>query len=327
MSKPYLLEALGLSKHYSVERGWMRSVSGWVHAVSDVSLGIRPNEILGLVGESGSGKSTLGRLLACLEPPTAGSVAFKGKSLENFGPEDWTQLRRQVQMVFQDPSASVDPRLRVWDSVAEPLRVQNLVSRCEQGGRIEEVLRRVGLDPRLARRFPRQLSGGQLQRAGIARALVTHPALVICDEPISALDVSIQAQILNLLADLKHQEQLSYLFIAHDLNVVRWISDRVAVMYLGRIVELAATAELFEKPGHPYTRGLLATQVTETPLKGEIPSPINPPSGCAFRTRCPFAEPLCAEEVPALSQKRIGHPTACHLTDKLPSNSVPGTGA
>jgi peptide/nickel transport system ATP-binding protein len=292
-----------------------------VHAVSGVSLAVGRGETLGLVGESGCGKSTLGRAVLQLRRPTAGSVVFDGIDLTVLGAKAMRLMRRRLQLIFQDPIASLNPRRRIGDIVAEPLLITGISARAERERRVREVLAAVGLDPDLTMdRLPHEFSGGQCQRVCIARALVLEPQLVVCDEPVSALDVSIRAQILNLLEDMKRRYGLTLLFIAHDLAVVKAVSDRIAVMYLGRLCEVAPTERLFAQPAHPYTRLLLdAIPVPDPAVEpavnvpvGEPPSPIAPPSGCRFRTRCPRAAPLCAEQMPELRPLGAGQFVACH---------------
>jgi peptide/nickel transport system ATP-binding protein len=293
-----------------------------VHAVSDVSFEIREGETLGLVGESGCGKSTTGRAIVQVEVPTSGSVRFDGTELTRLSKKELRRIRTRIQMIFQDPISSLNPRRRVTDIVSEPLTIWKIGSRDERKGAANAMLDRVGIDPELnGNRRPREFSGGQCQRISIARALVMRPKLLVCDEIVSALDVSVQAQILNLLEDLKDEYNLTVLFIAHDLAVVKNVSDRVAVMYLGRLCEIAPSDVLYEAPAHHYTAALLSSAVepdpeatrASVPLPGEPPSPINPPSGCRFRTRCPRAEPRCAEEVPELREIASGHQVACHF--------------
>ena len=292
-----------------------------IQAVAGVDLTIESGETLGLVGESGCGKSTTGRTIVQVERPTSGSVAFEGRELTTLGRSELRQLRPAAQMVFQDPVSSLNPRRRILDVVAEPLDVWRRGTRPERRAAAGVMLEAVGLDPAMGRRFPRELSGGQCQRVSIARALVMEPKLLVCDEVVSALDVSVQAQILNLLEDLKDRYGLTVVFIAHDLAVVKNISDRVAVMYLGRLCELAPSEQLYRAPAHPYTAGLLESVVPAdpeapprpAPLKGEPPSPSNPPSGCRFRTRCPRAEARCAAEVPLMREVGPEQQVACHF--------------
>ncbi len=313
-------------KHFPIGAGLFgRQV---VHAVDGVSFEIRAGETLGLVGESGCGKSTLGRLIVQLEPATAGHVYLDGQDLTRLNGEKLRRVRRQMQMIFQDPYASLNPRMTVGDIIGEPLRNFGLARGKAREARVQEVMRVCGLNPNFVNRYPHEFSGGQRQRIGIARALVLSPTFIVADEPISALDVSIQAQIVNLLEDLQDEFHLTYLFIAHDLSVVRHISDRVAVMYLGKIVEVAASRAIYDRPLHPYTKALLSSipvpdpdreaQRQPIPLKGEIPSPVNPPSGCRFHTRCPIAQfPICSDVEPPLEEKERAHLAACHFAGKL----------
>ncbi len=292
-----------------------------VKAVQNVNLEIFPGETLGLVGESGSGKSTLGRLIIKLLEPTAGRVVFDGRDLSRLGRGDLRNLRRDMQVVFQDPYASLNPRMRVRSIVGEGITIHKLARGAEKEGRIVELLRLVGLDADALRRYPHEFSGGQRQRIGIARALAVNPRFVVLDEPVSALDVSIQAQIINLLQDLQERLKLTYLFIAHDLRVVEHISRRVAIMYLGKIVECAAREEIYANPRHPYTRALLsaipfvdaAARPDRIRLPGEVPSPLNPPPGCSFHPRCPYAKDVCRSVEPPLETGRGGHAVACHV--------------
>jgi oligopeptide transport system ATP-binding protein len=299
-----------------------------VKAVDGVSFDVRPGETLGLVGESGCGKSTLGRVIVQLQPATSGHVLFKGTDLVPLHGEKMRRMRQQMQMIFQDPYASLNPRMTVGEIVGEPLGNFGISRGKEREQRVNEVMRVCGLNPNFINRYPHEFSGGQRQRIGIARALVLNPTFIVADEPISALDVSIQAQIVNLLEDLQDRFHLTYLFIAHDLSVVRHLSDRVAVMYLGKIVEVATSKAIYAKPLHPYTKALLSSIPIPDPdleaerrpilLKGEIPSPVNPPSGCRFHTRCPIAQfPICSEKEPPLEDKGAGHVAACHFAGQL----------
>jgi oligopeptide transport system ATP-binding protein len=319
-----LLEVRDLVKHFSVGGGMFGGRAGTVRAVDGVSFALRRGETLGLVGESGCGKTTTGRCILQLERPTSGQVIFEGRDLGKLSDTDLRPMRRRMQVIFQDPYASLNPRMTVGQILAEPLAVHGVVpDRQRRRDRVRDLLSRVGLLPQHADRYPHQLSGGQRQRVGIARALAVEPSLIVCDEPVSALDVSIQAQIINLLEDLQSELGLTYLFIAHDLAVVRHISDRVAVMYLGKMVEIADRRELYDKPLHPYTKALLAAVPIPDPvlearrvhsvLVGEVPSPLNPPSGCVFHPRCPIAIDRCQGEVPPLREVTPGHWAACLL--------------
>ena len=315
----YLVEARELTKEFPA------AGKKTVHAVSGVSLQIRKGETLGLVGESGCGKSTLGRLLIHTLQPTSGEVLFRGQSVTRMKDSDFKPLRKEMQLVFQDPYASLDPRMTVRDLVAEPIETWKLCgSREEVTDRVRDLLRAVGVPEEFLYRYPHQFSGGQRQRIGIARAIAADPSFIVCDEPVSALDVSVQNQILNLLKELKGSRDLTYLFISHDLSVVRYLADRVCVMFLGRICEIGPTEEIYEHPRHPYTRFLLDAVPVPDPaargkqirlLKGEAPSPADPPSGCRFRTRCPYATERCAAEEPAL-READGVRVACHCTGK-----------
>jgi oligopeptide/dipeptide ABC transporter ATP-binding protein len=313
-----LIEIRNLKKYFNVGKGQS------LKAVNDISLDIKQGETLGVVGESGCGKSTAGRTILRLYEPTAGSVHFNGTNIYSLTGSKMKALRREMQMIFQDPYASLNPRMTISDIIGEALDVHKLVhSKAERKHRIEELLDLVGLNPDHVTRYPHEFSGGQRQRIGIARALAVDPKFIICDEPISALDVSIQAQVVNLLQELQRKMGLTYLFIAHDLSMVKHISDRVAVMYLGKVVEIADSGELYENPTHPYTKALLSAIPIPDPeieqtrerivLKGDLPSPVNPPSGCHFRTRCPLASEKCISVEPPLVETRPGHWTACHF--------------
>lgn len=316
-----------LVMHFPIYRGVIRRQVGAVHAVDGVSFDIKRGETLGLVGESGCGKSTTGRTILQLYRPTSGKVVFDGVDLVETKGEDLRKMRRKMQMIFQDPYASLNPRMTVSDIVGEPLMVHNVANAREIKERVDHLLELVKLNPSFADRYPHEFSGGQRQRIGVARALALQPSFIICDEPISALDVSIQAQVVNLLEELQDQFNLTYLFIAHDLSMVRHISDRVAVMYLGIFAEMADRDELYLNPLHPYTQALLSAVPIPDPvadakrqrviLEGDVPSPVNPPSGCRFRTRCPIAEPICAEERPAFREIKPGHFSACHFSERF----------
>jgi oligopeptide/dipeptide ABC transporter ATP-binding protein len=320
-----ILEIRGLKTYFPVRAGLLQRTVAQVHAVDGVDLAIRQGETLGLVGESGCGKTTLGRSVLRLVEPTAGQVIFKGQDLTQMGGPEMRRMRRDMAMIFQDPYASLDPRQTVGEIVGEPLDIHRLyTSKKERTDRVNELLRVVGLNPNFNNRYPHEFSGGQRQRIGIARALAVDPSFIVCDEPISALDVSIQAQIINLLEKLQDQFNLTYLFIAHDLSVVKHISDRIAVMYLGKVVELAPAGELYRNPKHPYTGSLLSAIPIPDPkvergrqriiLKGDVPSPVNPPSGCRFRTRCFKAQAKCAQDVPPLATVHLGdHEAACYF--------------
>ena len=321
-----LVRVEDVTKHFPIGSGLFGGQS--VKAVDGVTFEVMPGETLGLVGESGCGKSTLGRVIAQLHPATSGSVHFQDVDLVSLKGEKLRRMRQQLQMIFQDPYASLNPRMTIGDIIGEPLTNFGIARGKEKDKRVAEVMRICGLNPNFLNRYPHEFSGGQRQRIGIARAIVLNPTFIVADEPISALDVSIQAQIVNLLEELQDKFQLTYLFIAHDLSVVRHISDRVAVMYLGKIVEIADSKEIYNRPLHPYTKALLSSIPIPDPdleaarqpilLKGEIPSPVNPPTGCRFHTRCPIAQfPKCSEEDPALEEKTIGHRAACHFPGQL----------
>ena len=320
---PALLEVEHLTKHYPMRGGVFGRARGNVHAVDDVSFAIAEGETLGLVGESGCGKSTIGKTVLRLVEPTAGTIEWRGQRIDALQGRAMRPYRRELQAVFQDPYASLNPRMRAADIVAEPIRNFEDVSASEIHDRVVSLFERVGLRPDQMPRYPYEFSGGQRQRLGIARALAPQPKLIVCDEPVSALDVSVQAQVINLLGDLQREFGLSYLFVAHDLAVVEHISHRVAVMYLGRIVELASTRALFQSPQHPYTEALLSAVPVPDPmverkriiLAGDVPSPIELPKGCRFHTRCPYAFDRCRVEEPLLKEVMPGHFAACHLRD------------
>jgi len=319
-----LLRVENLKKHFPITSGLIfQKQVGAVQAVDDISFTIHKGETLGLVGESGCGKSTTGRTILQLHEPTAGKVYYDDVDLTTLSAADMRELRRNMQIIFQDPYASLNPRMTVGSIIAEPLDVHNVGSKKERRARVEELLRLVGLNPFFINRYPHEFSGGQRQRIGIARALALRPDFIICDEPISALDVSIQAQVVNLLGELQAEFGLTYLFIAHDLSMVRHISDRIAVMYLGKLVELCSRDELFANTLHPYSQALLSAVPTHDPalererkriiLVGDVPSPSNPPSGCRFHTRCPIAEDICKEKLPEWREVEPEHWVACHL--------------
>lgn len=322
--KEVLLEVKNLTKYFTVEKNLLGKATSVLKAVDDVSFQIYKGECLGLVGESGCGKSTIGKMLVNLYQPTSGQIIFEGKDLTALKEKERRAYCRDIQLIFQDPYASLNPRMTVGDIIAEPIIINNLLPKDQVEKRVNYLLNCVGLANHQRNRYPHEFSGGQRQRIGIARALAVNPKLIVCDEPVSALDVSIQAQIVNLMQDLREEEGISYLFIAHDISIVRYISDRIGVMYLGHLMEEAETNELFSNPLHPYTQALLSAVPHANPhvtkeriqLKGELPSPIDPPAGCVFHTRCPYATELCSRKVPKMQEITPGHRAACLLHEK-----------
>ena len=328
-----ILEVKNLVKHFPITKGFIfqRQV-GAVKAVDDVSFSIRQGETLGLVGESGCGKTTTGRVILRLMDATSGEARFEGQNIFKLGKEELRRMRRNMQIIFQDPYSSLNPRMTVGDIIGEPLEIHNLARGKEKVRRVQELLNVVGLSPYHANRYPHEFSGGQRQRIGVARALALNPKFIVCDEPVSALDVSVQSQVVNLLVDLKQKYGIAYLFISHDLSVVQYISDRVAVMYLGEIVETATSADLYQEPLHPYTKALLSAVPVPDPdrkrtriiLQGDVPSPLNPPSGCRFHPRCPVAiKGLCDTVTPKMRDYG-GHQVACHVVEKEKAGSTSG---
>ncbi len=334
MSTDYILQIHNLVKYFPINGGILGKQIAKVHAVDDVTFTLEKGKTLGLVGESGCGKSTLGRTILRLIEPTSGSIIFEGKDITNISQKDLRPLRKEFQIVFQDPFASLNPRMSIKEILSEPFEIHNLYkNKNERLDKIVSLLKEVGLSPESIDRYPHEFSGGQRQRIGIARALSLNPKIIICDEPVSALDVSIQSQILNLMMDLRDKYKLSYIFIAHDLSVIEHISDNVAVMYLGKIVEYTSSENLYKSPLHPYTQALISSiprhNIVEKRerqvLQGDIPSPINPPSGCRFHTRCPFAKEICTNEVPSL--KNLGtienpHLVSCHFSKEIKDNKI-----
>ncbi|NQF16334.1 dipeptide ABC transporter ATP-binding protein [Brevibacillus sp. HB1.3] len=321
MNREYLIEANHIKKYFPIKAGLLSRVIGHVKAVDDVSFGIRPGETFGLVGESGCGKSTLGRVVLNLQRATSGEVLFDGTNIHQVNRQENLKLRRDMQIIFQDPFGSLNPRFLVSDIIGEPLRVHLRASAKEMDERVVELMSLVGLDPSRRNRYPHEFSGGQRQRIGIARSIALSPRFIVADEAVSALDVSVQSQVLNLMMKLQKEMGLTYLFIAHGLNVVRHISDRVGVMYLGKMVEIARTDDLFAQPLHPYTAALLSAIPKPTPhrrqerivLQGDVPSPANPPSGCRFHPRCPMAQERCSKEIPELIEVGQDRQVACHF--------------
>lgn len=332
ISNEIILKAVNVKKYFPIKKGLLLKTVGHVKAVDDVTLDVRKGETIGLVGESGCGKSTFGRTLIRLYEPTSGEIEFEGKNFLNISGRSLRNLRKDIQMIFQDPYASLDPRMTVGQIIRQPFEIHNVGSRSEREKRVKELLEQVGLKASHVNRYPHEFSGGQRQRICIARAIALNPKLIICDEPVSALDVSIQAQILNLLKDLQEQLGLTYVFISHDLSVIEYFCDRVAVMYLGKIVEIATRDEIFNQPKHPYTQALLSAiprvgegkKAMKKSLSGEVPSPINPPKGCSFHPRCPQAMDICGQLIPILEGKKTQR-VACHLyTENLELKKQPG---
>ena len=320
-----LLETKNLSKYFTGKKGLLNRQPAQVKAVDHVSLTVNKGETLGLVGESGCGKSTLGRTILRLIPATEGQVLYNGEDILTYDKKKMWEMRRKLQIIFQDPYSSLNPRMTVYDLISAPLEVYKIGTKAERREMVEEILQEVGLDKQYLNRFPHEFSGGQRQRLGIARALILNPEFVVCDEAVSALDVSVRAQVLNLMRNMQQKKNLTYLFISHDLSVVRHISDRIAVMYLGSVAEVAEKAQLYSNPMHPYTKALLSAiplpdvkkKRQRIILQGDVPSAYNPPSGCKFHTRCPYATDRCKQEIPVLRQMEKGHQVACHRAEEL----------
>ena len=320
-----LLETKNLSKYFTGKKGLLNRQPAQVKAVDHVSLTVNKGETLGLVGESGCGKSTLGRTILRLIPATEGQVLYNGEDILTYDKKKMWEMRRKLQIIFQDPYSSLNPRMTVYDLISAPLEVYKIGTKAERREMVEEILQEVGLDKQYLNRFPHEFSGGQRQRIGIARALILNPEFVVCDEAVSALDVSVRAQVLNLMRNMQQKKNLTYLFISHDLSVVRHISDRIAVMYLGSVAEVAEKAQLYSNPMHPYTKALLSAiplpdvkkKRQRIILQGDVPSAYNPPSGCKFHTRCPYATDLCKQEIPVLRQMEKEHQVACHRAEEL----------
>ena len=320
-----LLETKNLSKYFTGKKGLLNRQPAQVKAVDHVSLTVNKGETLGLVGESGCGKSTLGRTILRLIPATEGQVLYNGEDILTYDKKKIWEMRRKLQIIFQDPYSSLNPRMTVYDLISAPLEVYKIGTKAERREMVEEILQEVGLDKQYLNRFPHEFSGGQRQRIGIARALILNPEFVVCDEAVSALDVSVRAQVLNLMRNMQQKKNLTYLFISHDLSVVRHISDRIAVMYLGSVAEVAEKAQLYSNPMHPYTKALLSAiplpdvkkKRQRIILQGDVPSAYNPPSGCKFHTRCPYATDRCKQEIPVLRQMEKGHQVACHRAEEL----------
>ena len=320
-----LLETKNLSKYFTGKKGLLNRQPAQVKAVDHVSLTVNKGETLGLVGESGCGKSTLGRTILHLIPATEGQVLYNGEDILTYDKKKMWEMRRKLQIIFQDPYSSLNPRMTVYDLISAPLEVYKIGTKAERREMVEEILQEVGLDKQYLNRFPHEFSGGQRQRIGIARALILNPEFVVCDEAVSALDVSVRAQVLNLMRNMQQKKNLTYLFISHDLSVVRHISDRIAVMYLGSVAEVAEKAQLYSNPMHPYTKALLSAiplpdvkkKRQRIILQGDVPSAYNPPSGCKFHTRCPYATDRCKQEIPVLRQMEKGHQVACHRAEEL----------